>query len=297
MLIKSNSEQDALEWMNLIDNVSLENPDDPPFGFRIGATLGFGSGGVSFNLTASAGVQYKTKFSQFDLFATGSWYMGGDQLGVSKLTRGPQYDLTLTGLVTVGTGNGKGQGHNMYSINYNQASPFKNSFQLAATYGKAYNFNSAVNAERYDGDLGGIQKSGIIGLKVGNFSLQTSNDTRMFGGGGTDFGHTGQGVINIGNTEFGYQNFTGSHDTRNDYNALTNPSGDGYSTHYSQTPYQKSLNQSFYFIRGVGFTIQGGPNNGGVQNFIHKRTNTGRFIYPNDFRINGVLSKNFGSDL
>lgn len=296
MYIKSNSEQEAVEWMNLIDNVSLEGFDDPPFGFRIGASIGFGSSGVSFNLTASAGIQHKTRFSQFDLFATASLYMGGDQLGVSHLTRGPQYDFTLTGLMSVGTGNGKGQSHNMYSINYNQLSPFTNSFQLAATYGKAYNFNSAVNAQRYDGDLGGIQKSGIIGLKVGNVSIQTSNDTRMFGGGGTDFGHTGHGVINIGNTEFGYQNFTGSHDARNDYNSKTNPWGDGYSTVYKQTPYQQSLNQSFYFVRGVGFSIQGGPNNGGVQNFIHKRTNTGRFQYMNNFRLNGVLSKTYGGD-
>lgn len=297
MVIAANSEQEVVDWMNLMDNVNLDGGDDPPFGFRIGATLGFGNGGFSFNLTASAGVQYKNGFSQFDLFATGSVYMGGDQLGTSHLTRGPQYDLTLTALATIGTGNGKGQAHNMYAVNYNQLSPFTNSFQLAATYGKAYNFNSAINAQRYDGDMGGIQKSGIIGLKVGNFSLQTSNDTKMFGGGGSDHGHTGHGVINVDQTEFGYQNFTGTHDVTNDYNSITNPSGDGYSTIYKQTPYQKSLNQSFYFIRRVGITLQGGPNNGGVQNFIHKHTNTGRFDYPKNFRFNGLYNRSFGGGL
>lgn len=66
-----------------------------------------------------------------------------------------------------------------------------------------------------------------------------------------------------------------------------------YGCIYKQTNYQKSLNQSFYFIRNNGISIEGGPNNGGVQNLIHSRTNTGQFDYPKNFRFNlgGTLEK------
>jgi len=252
---------------------------DPPFGYRISAGLSFGSGGFAFNITASAGIQYKNSFTQVGAFATGSVYMGGNQLGTSSMTRGIQFDATLTGMATIG--GGSGQAHNMYSINYNMASPFTNDFNYSATYGQALNYNSAVNAE-WDISYGdNVQRSGIAGLKLGNFSLQTSNDTGRLGGDGGDRAHTGSGLFNIGGVEVGYQNFTGAYD-RGQESYLK------YDTNktYEQTNYQKSLNQSFYFIRANGISIEGGPNNGGVQKLIHSKTDTGLFDYLGNFRLN-----------
>lgn len=61
---------------------------DPPFGYRIGAGVSFGSGGFAFNITASIGAQYKNSFAQVGAFATGSAYIGGNQLGTSSMTKG-----------------------------------------------------------------------------------------------------------------------------------------------------------------------------------------------------------------
>lgn len=66
---------------------------DPTFGYRIGAGVSFGSGDFTFNVTASVGVQYKNSFAQIVAFATGSTYMGGNQLGTSSMTNGIQWEL------------------------------------------------------------------------------------------------------------------------------------------------------------------------------------------------------------
>ena len=43
-----------------------------------------------------------------------------------------------------------------------------------------------------------FQRLGLIGLKAGDVSFTTSNDTGIMGGGGTDKGQTGNGTLNIG---------------------------------------------------------------------------------------------------
>jgi RHS repeat-associated protein len=261
--------------------LNLTDPDgkwpNTSFGYRVGAGMSYGSGGFAFNITASIGVQYKNSFAQVGAFATGSAYTGGNQLGTSSMTRGVQYDATLTGMATLG--GGSGQSHNMYSVNYNMASPFTNDFKNSASYGQALNYNSAVNAE-WDSSFGNeIQRSGLVGAKLGNFSFQTSNDTRLLGGDGGDRANTGAGVFNLGGVEFGYQNFTGAYNRRQENYC-------NYGCNYEQTDYQKSLNQSFYFLRNNGISIEGGPNNGGVQRLIHSVTDTGLFSYPGNFRLN-----------
>lgn len=272
--------------INLIDPTGMEgeDPTNPLFGYKISTGVSFGSSGFAFNITASIGMQYKNSFTQIGTFVTGSIYMGGNQLGTSSMTKGIQWDATLTGMATFGIGSG--QTHNMYSINYNMTSPFANDFAYSATYGQALNYNSAVNAE-WDSSYGNrIQRSGIVGFKINYFSFQTSNDTGRLGGDTGDRANTGAGILNFGGIEFGYQNFTGAYDR-------TQESTCKYGCIYKQTNYQKSLNQSFYFIRNNGISIEGGPNNGGVQNLIHSRTNTGQFDYPKNFRFNlgGTLEK------
>lgn len=261
--------------------INFTDPDgrwpDPPFGYRFGGSISFGSGGFSFNISASVGVQHRTPSFQAQAFVTASAYAGGNQLGTSSMTKGIQWDATATGLLTSEAGSG--QAHNMYSVNSNIASPFKNDFEFSTTYGQALSYNSAINKE-WDSSYGNrVQRSGIIGAKFGNFSLQTSNDTGRFGGDGGDRGNTGAGVLNFGGLEIGYQNFTGAYDRGQE-------SGCGFGCIYNQTDYQKSLNQSFYSIKFNGLNIEGGPNNGGVQNLIHSGTDTGQFDYPGNFRFN-----------
>ena len=102
--------------MKFIDPTGMEgeDPTNPPFGYKISTGVSFGSGGFAFNITASIGMQYKNSFTQISTFVTGSIYMGGNQLGTSSMTKGIQWDATLTGMATFGIGSG--QTHNMYSI-------------------------------------------------------------------------------------------------------------------------------------------------------------------------------------
>ncbi len=271
--------------------VKLTDPDgnwpDPPFGGMLTLGVSYGSGGLAFNLTGALGVQHRTPSFQSQAFLTGSVYYGGNQLGTSSMTRGLQYDITLTGMLT--SGKGTGQAHKMYSINYNTASPFANDFEYSTTYGQSLNYNSAVN-KNWDSNYGHrIQRSGIVGLKFANFSLQTNNDTKTppFFADGGDRAHTGGGVLNFGGVEIGYQNFTGA------YSRTQEPENGGsvaFGSLYDQNDYQKSLNQSFYFVRSNGLSIEGGPNNGGIQNLIHSGTGTGQFDYPGNFRVNVGVS-------
>ncbi|MFV0530274.1 MAG: hypothetical protein ACK5MD_02425 [Flavobacteriales bacterium] len=73
------------------------------------------------------------------------------------------------------------------------------------------------------------------------------------------------------------------------------PNRCGFGCRYNQSDYQQSLNQSFYFIRGNGVSVEGGPNNGGVQNLIHSVTDTGQFNYPGNFRFNVDTTQETGN--
>ena len=79
--------------------------------------------------------------------------------------------------------------------------------------------------------------------------------------------------------EIGYQNFTGAYNRKQEKDI-------SFGSFYEQTDYQQSLNQSFFSIRANGFGLDGGSNNGSVQNGIHSVTNTGQFNYPGNFRVN-----------
>ena len=183
--------------------VNLTDPDGrwpkPSLGFKLGFNLGIGSNGVNFNVTASAGVELRTPNFQSVAFASGSIY-GGQQLGTSSMTSGLQYDLMVGAYATIG--NGTGSAHNFYTLNYNTASPFDNTFDVSLSYGQARTLNSAINAR---GDGPGWQTQGIIGARFGeNFSLSSNNDAKSYGTGlifndkGSDAGWTGGIVLNVG---------------------------------------------------------------------------------------------------
>ncbi len=278
--------------------INLTDPDgrwpDPPFGFRLGFNLGLGSNGINFNVTASAGVEYRTPNFQAVAFASASVY-GGQQLGTSSMTRGLQFDVTAGAYASVG--NGTGSAHNFYTLNSNTASPFNNTFDSSFTYGQARTFNSAINAS---GDGPEWQTVGIVGARFGeNFSLSSNNDAKSYGTGftnkllgdnNTDAGWTGGIVLNAGGIETGYQNFSGYWSEFGSlrysdgfYNAENRTAGNG--------AYHQSLNRAFNFVRKGNVT--GGVFSGAwFQNWIHQNvSDDGRYNYNNQGNVNATIGQ------
>jgi hypothetical protein len=262
---------------------------DPPFGFRLGFNLGVGSKGVNFNVTASVGVEHRTPNFQAVAFASATVY-GGEQVGTSSMTSGLQYDFTAGGYASVGSGSGSP--HNFYTLNYNTASPFSNTFDTSFSYGQARTFNSAINAM---GDGPGWQTQGIVGARFGeNFSFSSNNDANSYGTSlifndtGSDAGWTGGIVFNAGGVEAGYQNFSGywpefgTSGTEFGYQfSASNRMGTGENGDYHQ-----SLNNAFNFVRTGNFT--GGVFSGAwFQNAIHQYfSDDGTYIYNNQGNVN-----------
>ena len=276
--------------------INLTDPDgrwpDPTFGFRLGFKLGLGSNGINFNVTASAGVEYRTPNFQAVAFASASVY-GGQQLGTSSMTRGLQFDVTAGAYASVG--NGTGSAHNFYTLNSNTASPFNNTFDTSFSYGQARTFNSAINAS---GDGPGWQTQGIIGARFGeNFSLSSNNDANSFGTSllfkdtGSDAGWTGGIVLNFGGVEAGYQNFSG-------YWPEFGSEGTGYGYSFSAEnratgngAYHQSLNRAFNFVRKGN--VSGGVFSGAwFQNWIHKNvSDDGTYNYNNQGNVNTTIGQ------
>jgi RHS repeat-associated protein len=275
--------------------IILTDPDgrrpDPPFGIRLGFNLGLGSNGLNFNVTASVGVEHRTPNFQAVVFASASVY-GGQQLGTSFMTRGPQFDVTAGAYATIGKG--IGSPHNFYTLNYNTASPFNNTFDISFTYGQARTYNSAINTY---GDGPGWQTQGIIGFRLGeNFSVSSNNDSISYGTGftnkylfgdkGSDAGWTGGIVLNIGGIEMGYQNFSGYWEefgTKGKvygyiFSAENRAGGNG--------AYHQNLNRAFNFVRKGNVTI-GVFSGAWLQNWIHKYvSDDGTYIYNNQGNVN-----------
>ncbi len=279
--------------------VILKDPDgnDPILGtgLNVSIKVGYGSNGFNYNLTASAGLQFKSPYFQAVTFSSLSLY-GGQQLGTSYLTRGCQFDITAGAYFSGGWG--EGSPHKFYTLNYNTQSPFDNTFLWSFTYGQMLTYNSAVNAF---GDGPDIQSQGLIGLRLGeNFSLSTNNDSRTYGsnlifnrGKIVDAAWSGGIVINLFDVYFGYQNFSGywpefQNDEINKYgyvfSAETRQGGNGL--------YHQSLNRAFNFVQF--------PNNFGVgiyseawfQNFIHNiLSKDGTYIYNNQGNVNATISQ------
>ncbi|WP_333596451.1 RHS repeat-associated core domain-containing protein [Schleiferia thermophila] len=279
--------------------VHFTDPDGrwpgPPFGFRLGFNLGLGSNGVNFNVTASAGVEHRTPNFQAVALASASVY-GGQQLGTSSMTRGLQFDVTAGAYASVGTGTGSA--HNFYTLNFNTASPFNNTFNTSFTYGQVRTFNSAINAS---GDGPGWQTQGIVGARFGeNFSFSSNNDAKFYGTGftnrllgdnNTDAGWTGGIVLNIGGVEAGYQNFSG-------YWSEFGSEGTGYGHIFSAEnrlggngAYHQSLNRAFNFVRSGNFTV-GVFSGAWLQNWIHKNiSDDGTYNYNNQGNINTTIGQ------
>ncbi len=277
--------------------VILKDPDgnDPILGtgLNVSIKVGYGSNGFNYNLTASAGLQFKSPYFQAVTFSSLSLY-GGQQLGTSYLTKGCQFDITAGAYFSGGWG--EGSPHKFYTLNFNTPSPFNNTFEWSATYGQMLTYNSAINAF---GDGPGIQSQGLIGFRFGeNFSLSTNNDTQKYGsnlifnrGKIIDAGWSGGIVINLFDVYFGYQNFTGYWpefaDTKYKY-------GDQFTAEsriWKNGAYHQSLNRAYNFFQfpnNFGFGIY---SEAWFQNFIHIITNNGTYIYNNQGSVNATISQ------
>ena len=256
--------------------INLTDPDgmapDPPLGFRLGIKLGFSSKGTSFNITTSAGVEHRSSHFQGVAFISASVY-GGQQLGTSSMTKGLQYDLTAGAYGSIG--NGTGSSHNFYTLNYNTASPFNNTFDTSLTYGQARTFNSAINSK---GDGPGWQTQGLIGIRLGeNFSFSSNNDAKSYGTSlifkdkNSDAGWTGGIILNAGGIEAGYQNFSG-------YWPEFGAAGKEYGYKFNAEnrmgtgqngAYHESLNKAYNFLK-EGNVTGGSYSDAWFQNAIHK---------------------------
>lgn len=276
---------------NNYDNGCLDC-SKPTVGFRLGFNMGFGNNGVNFNLTASAGAQYRTQNFQGVAFASASLY-GGQQLGTSFMTKGLQFDLTAGAYASIG--NGSGSAHNFYTLNSNTASPFNNTFDTSFTYGQARTLNSAINA---GGDGPGWQTQGLVGLRLGeNFSFSSNNDAKSYGTGllfndkGSDAGWTGGVVLNVGGIEAGYQNFSGYW---SEFGSKGKRFGHKFSAQnrvLGNGAYHESLNRAFNFVR-KGNTSVGIYSDAWFQNWIHEHiSDDGTYNYNNQGKVDVSIGK------
>lgn len=253
------------------------------FGAILGINIGIGSRGLNFNVTSSIGYEYRTENFQAAGFLSGSIY-SGQQLGTSSLADGIQYDMTAGVYGTIGSGSGTP--HNFYTLNYNTASPFANSFDTSFSYGQMLTYNSAINTNQGGP---GVQIQGLLGMRLGeNFSFSSNNDSdaapyfsrALVGGESTDAGWTGGLVMNISGIEFGYQNFTG-------FREGSYPGG-GLGTKYAQTVFDESLNRASNFLRFNNSLTIDFYTDGWFQSLIHNKVSKeSTYNYNNLYNFNG----------
>jgi RHS repeat-associated protein len=270
--------------INLIDPDG-KAPNPISLGFNIGFRGGYNSSGWNFNANASVGFQFNSDFFTATTFAGVSLY-GGEQLGTSSMTQGLQYDVSAGSYFSLG--NSTGDPHNIYFLNYNSPSPFKNTFDTSITWGHFLTYNSAMNAQ---GDGPGIQSQGIFGFRAGNnFSFIYNNDSSMpptfagisrkaLGLASTDAGWTGSATVNIAGIEMGYQNFSG-------YRSEDWPGG-GVGAKYNQSKYHQSLNKASTYVQANGYRFDyfGAA---WMQNFIHNNISheaTYHYDYINKYGV------------
>ncbi len=278
-------------------DVASGGPGDPPvkLGASIGLRIGFGSSGGNVNLTGSVGLQIGSTNTNLTTFVSGSVY-SGSQLGTSPSGKGVQYDLTAGAYASLGSGSGTAR--NFYTLNYNTPSPFKNTSDLSVSFGQMVTYNSAINAK---GDGPGKQSQGILGLRLGNdFMLSTNNDSRLppsiagligkpLNIKGTDAGWTGGITANVAGVEGGYQNFSGFRIPKSDNNP--NWGNKGYK--YPQTDYQKSLNKASSYLQ-IGTARAEYFGAAWFQNFIHNnisKESTYDYNYQNKVTASGGVIK------
>ena len=243
-----------------------------------------------------------------DFGATTSFHISAYNGGLGTGVGNSNLVVDITAAANVIIGGGQGIPLQSYSLNYNSPIPMLNDFQNSFSYGQLATWNSALNENQFSIDR--IQREGMIGFRLGNVNVSSSNDTqRLYFGGGTDMGHTGQLSIATPLFELGFQDFTGGFSRSDDEkrNLILNQiketkKNDTLSkfqretrvseleadlrtlttSYHHQTPYQKSLNKASTYIRlknnGYNATIDL-IGDAWLQNAIHKSIKDFKFEY------------------
>lgn len=170
---------------------------------------------LDFKLTAGAGLQYNLGNFTTDQSVHISLY--NSELVYANRKRGktkPVIDATVTVMAIVG--GGEALPTRLYSINQDTFSPLPNNYAYSIGFAQAFTWNSIVNERISFRD---IQRQGILNVRMGGFYLSTSNDSRYYGGGNTDFGNTGEIILGfnlgrLGIFELAHQTFTGRYDEK-----------------------------------------------------------------------------------
>ena len=276
-------------------NINSANEFQTNFGYNLGIRVGFGSSGPNVNLYGAIGLQNQIHnipnniTIQNNNVLTLSIYSGG-QLGTSELSRPIQFDVSLGNYLTLAQGTRNP--HNVYIINYNSPSPFKNTFNSSLSWGQFLTYNSAINRNE---DGPGVQAQGLLNLRLNDISITYTNDSinppsftgltnRIFNLPNTDAGWTGSLTINTFGLEFGYHSFTG-HRENDDF---LNQSEEKHPQNY----YHKSLNKATNFVQFRGLRLEY-LSDGWLQHFVHN-TLANYAIY--DYEYLRKLNISFGRE-
>ncbi|EJF54881.1 hypothetical protein SapgrDRAFT_3236, partial [Saprospira grandis DSM 2844] len=233
--------------------------------------------------TISAGLRGENK-KGFKMQGVVDWSMSGYSGGLGTSEQQPiGMDATLAFHGTFGKGTGDVM--DIYTLNNMTASAIPNQQRYSGTLGHMWTYNTAISE---------LTNQGIVGARIGDFSLYANNDMKLFSMFGlaisglekigilnkgdldwiasqTDWGWTG-GLILMARIrgmiyEGGYQSFTGKFIVGKDGRAVGVDPETGR-TFFKQTEYHKALNLASTFIRTNGVTVDI-LTDGWFQHFIH----------------------------
>ena len=314
--LKRNAEK-ALSNISLKNNSNSANRNytsniDPPGNGVNGFRALFGIQliiGYKVRFKATANIGYGQRWGNFG--ATSSLhfaaYNGGLGTGINK--NNLVVDITAAANLTFGGGQGIPLQSN--SLNYNSPIPNKNNFKNSLSYGQLATWNSNINKNQFS--FNDIQREGMIGFRLGDINVSSSNDTRrLYFGDGGDKAWTGAISISTPIFEAGFQDFSGDyiHDApeeakrdklSNEIRLLKRNSSLSkeekkqkiallekemkeltYSKYHNQTAYNKNLNKASTYFRinknGANATIDL-IGDAWLQNGIHRAISDFRFEY------------------
>jgi len=217
--------------------------------------------GKKFSIRASVTItaSVTTSYGQAKTDVSVGGYLGG--LGTSKYTKNLGFDLTASGNITVGYGEGSEMPQ--YTLNSDTKSGAPNTFYGSLSWGQMINYNSATND---------VTRIGLVAGRLGDGAFSSTNDVNgaPYWGGDTDQGWTGGLIVSMnsmnGIVELGYESFTGIAKNREE-NEHVFVDGRPY---YTQTLQQASLNKASTFLRipSVGLNYSA-MDSGWFQNVIH----------------------------
>lgn len=232
----------------VISSEELEGAEpEKDLNVNVSVSVNLGSGNSS-SVSASIGVgmSFKGKNIMGALNTSARFYAGG--LG-SLGAKDPQFDLTASPSLTVGTGSAGSQPLTTFNSSTNYA--VNNNFKYSITAATNLNLNFGRENNLASNLPGSFQRVGGINARAGDFSLSTYNDVFPLIGDGDDRYWTGGGSVFIGQREsfnltLGTEVFTGERFSKDgnsnsgNYSSY-NSRGSDLQTH----PYYGTLNNKY----------------------------------------------------